>query len=114
MKPFKQILTAGLLAAAALTSFSLPAAAAQEEPSQRGFVRGTDYSLYQMNLYHSEIENMSQEDRSKLMAMQDKLMQMETDHAAAKMKMDMETEKTQRDIQMFIFSSSRARGQNAN
>ena len=113
MKSLKQILVAGLLATAGLASLTSPAYAAQNEPSQSGFVRGTDYALYQMNQYHSEIENMSQEDRSKLMVMQDKLMQMEMDHEAAKMKMEMETAKAQRDIQMFIYSTYKARGQNA-
>ncbi len=113
MKTLKQIVIAATLATAGVAAFSTPAFAAQEETYQNSFVRGADYAMYVMNHYHTEIENMSQEDRSKLQAMQDKLMQMEMDHSAAKMKMEMETAKTERDIQMFIYSTYRARGQNA-
>jgi len=114
MKSMKQLFAAGLLATGGLAAFSSSALAADSEPPQHGFVNGVDYAMYQMDQYHGEIEHMSQEDRSKLMAMQDKLMQMEMDHAAAKMKMEMETTKAQRDIRMFILTAHRTRGQDVN
>jgi uncharacterized protein involved in copper resistance len=114
MKSLKQILAAGLIATAGLAALSSPVLAAESEPAQRGFVHGPDYAMYQMDQYHSEIEHMSQEDRSKLMAMQDKLMQMQMDHASAKIKMEMESAKAQRDIQMFIYSAHKDRGQAGN
>lgn len=114
MKTLKQLVITTVLATASLAAFSTPTFAAQEETPQNSFVRGADYAMYLMNRYHTEIESMSPEDRSKLTAMQDKLMQMEMDQGAAKMKMEMEIAKTERDIQMFIYSASRARGQNAN
>jgi len=112
MKLLKQILVAGLMATAGFAA--LPALAAEGEPTQHGFVHGADYAMYQMEQYHSEIEHMSQDDRSKLMAMQDRLMQMQMDHAAAKLKMEMEVAKSRRDIQMFIYSVHKDRGQAGN
>lgn len=114
MKSWKQILAAGLIAAAGIGALSSTAMAAGGEPSQGGFVHGADYATYQMEQYHNEIEHMTPDERSKLMAMQDKLMQMEMDHAAAKMKMEMESAKAQRDIQMFIYAAHKDRGQAGN
>ncbi len=114
MKSVKQLLLTGALAAAALVSLSPAAYAAQNEPAQTGFVHGVDYAMHQMDQYHTEIEHMSQDERSKLMVLQDKLMQMEMDHAAANMKMEMEEAKARRDIQMFIYSTQHTRGQDIN
>lgn len=114
MTSLKQLLMAAALATAGFAAFAPAASAAQNEPSQTGFVHGADYASYQMDQYRKEIEHMSQDERTKLMALQDKLMQMEMDHAAATMKMEMETAKARRDIQMFILSTQHTRGQDIN
>jgi TolA-binding protein len=90
---------AGLLVAA----WTTPASAA--EPSQMGFVHGSDFYEWRMDQYADHVARMSADDRSKLKAMQDKLMQMEMDRDMSNMKMDMDIRKMQRDIQMFIFSA---------
>ncbi|HEX7644656.1 MAG TPA: hypothetical protein VF472_20835 [Burkholderiaceae bacterium] len=114
MNSMKHLMLAGVLATAGFVVLAPAAMAAQNEPAQTGFVRGTDYAMYQMDQYHADIEHMSQEERSKLMVLQDKLMQMEMDHAAASMKMEMETAKARRDIQMYIYSTHKPRGQDIN
>ncbi|HEX8957930.1 MAG TPA: hypothetical protein VF798_16765 [Burkholderiaceae bacterium] len=114
MKSLKHLMLAGVLATAGLIALAPAAVAAQNEPAQTGFVRGADYAMYQMDQYHTEIEHMSPEERSRLMVLQDKLMQMEMDHAAAGLKMEMEMAKARRDIQMFIYSTHKPRGQDIN
>ena len=114
MQSFKKLLAAGLIAGASLTAIATPVFAAEAEPAQRGFVHGSDYATYQMDQYHSEISRMSAEQRTKLMAMQDKLMQMEMDNAAAKLKMDMDVAKAKRDIDMYVYSAHQGRGQSGN
>ncbi len=114
MTSLKQLLIAATLATAGFVALVPAASAAQNEPAQSGFVRGTDYASYQMDQYHAEIEHMTQDERSKLMVLQDKLMQMEMDHAAASLKMEMETAKARRDIQMYIYSTHKPRGQDVN
>jgi hypothetical protein len=105
MQTLKKLIAAVLIATAGGTVLATSAFAAGDEPSQRGFVHGTDYSAFQMDQYHTYIAHMSPENRSKLMAMQDKLMQMEMDHKMMDMKMDMEMAKAKRDIEMFIISA---------
>jgi TolA-binding protein len=90
---------AGMLAAAWTTP------AAEMEPGQTGFVHGSDFYEWRMDQYADHIARMSADDRAKLKAMQDKLMQMEMDRDMSNMKMDMDIHKMQRDIQMFIFSA---------
>ena len=114
MKSLKQLMLAGVLATAGFVALAPAAQAAQNEPAQTGFVHGANYASYQMDQYHTEIEHMSQDERSKLMVLQDKLMQMEMDHAAASMKMEMEEAKARRDIQMYIYSTHKPRGQDIN
>src|SRR5271156_2772526 len=105
MYSLKQLLAASLIAGAGFAAIASPAFAADNEPAQRGFAHGSDYATYQMEQYHSEIARMSPDERSKLMAMQDKLMQMEMDSATAKLKMDMEISKAKRDIEMYVYST---------
>ncbi|MBV8634092.1 MAG: 50S ribosomal protein L29 [Burkholderiaceae bacterium] len=113
MHSLKHFLAAGLIAGSSLAAFTVPAFA-DEAPYQQGFVHGSDYARWQMEQYHSEIAHMSADERSKLMAMQDKLMQMEMEHATAKLKMDMELAKARRDIEMYIYSTHHGRGQDVN
>lgn len=110
MNAFKQLVVASLIATAGMIALPGTALAGQEYGSQSSFVHGPDYYSYQMEKYNEQIARMSQEDRAKLMAMQDKLMQMEMDHASSEMKMEMDTAKAKRDIEMFIVSAS-GRGQ---
>ncbi len=108
MNKLKQLIVAGLVAASALSA--LPAMAA-ESAEQQGFAHGPSYYAMQMEAYKADIARMTPEDRTKLVAMQDKLMQMEMDGATVKMKMDMEMAKMKRDIDMFVLTHS-GRGQN--
>jgi len=112
MQTFKQFVLTALIATAGVTALPTLAAAAVNEPQQQGFAHGADYATFQMDRYHDEIAHMSTEDRSKLMAMQDKLMQMEMDQASAHMKMEMEIAKAKRDMQMFIYSARKGQAVN--
>jgi hypothetical protein len=93
MPMFRKIACAALLAATMCAAFA-PAARA-DEPQQMGFVRGTDYYKFQMDQYREAIAKMPAADRTRLMAMQDKIMQMEMDLAKAR-----------RDMEFFILSSA--------
>lgn len=75
------------------------------EPTQHGFTHGPDFYAWRMQNYQTQIMHMSPDNRMKLMAMQDKLMQMEMDHASMTMKMEMETAKMRREIEMFILTA---------
>ena len=93
MFTFNKLLASGLIATAAVAG--LPATAlADDVPA--GY--GTDYYRSTVSQYRDYIARMSADNRTKLMAMQDKLMQMEMDQR----KTDMEMMKAKRDIEMFI------------
>lgn len=109
MQSLKKTLVAGLLASVGVIAIPTLALAGSSQPQQQGFAHGADYAMYLMEQNHDEISRMSPEDRSKLAAMQDKLMQMEMDHEAVEMKMAMEMDKAKRDLQMFIFSAQKTR-----
>ena len=111
MQTFKQLVLTVLIATAGATAIPTLALAAGE-PLQQGFAHGADYATFQMDRYHDEISRMSPEDRTKLMAMQDKLMQMEMDQASAHMKMEMEIAKAKRDMQMFIYAARKGQAIN--
>jgi len=101
-----QLIAAVLIAtagAAALPSSAL--AAADEPPAQRGSGFAPDFYSRELDQYRDYIARMTPENRAKLMAMQDKLMQMEMDHKSAMMKMEMEMAKARRDMEFFILNS---------
>jgi hypothetical protein len=111
MYTLKQLFAASLIATSAITILPTVAAAEPFNQEQQGFAHGPSYYIMQMDAYKAEIARMSPEDRTKLVAMQDKLMQMEMDGASSKMKMEMEMGKMKRDIDMFVLTHS-GRGQN--
>ena len=106
MQSLKRLIAAVLIAtsgAAALYSSAL--AAADESPAPRGSGFAPDFYNREADQYRDYIARMSPENRAKLMAMQDKLMQMEMDHRSMMMKMEMEMAKARRDMQFFILNS---------
>ncbi len=96
MLTFKKLLAAGLIATAAAVALPAQALAGAGEDASYGY--GTDYYRSMVSQYRDYIARLSADNRTKLMAMQDKLMQMEMDQK----KMDMEMTKAKRDIEMFI------------
>ncbi len=96
MQTFRKLLAAGLIATAAVAALPATALAGTGEDSQFG--SGTDFYRSMVSQYRDYIARLSTDNRGKLMAMQDKLMQMELDQK----KMDMEMTKAKRDIEMFI------------
>ena len=109
MQSLKKFFVIGMLASVGAVFIPTLASAGTNQPQQQGFAHGADYAMYLMEQNHDEISRMSPEDRAKLAAMQDKLMQMEMDHEAVQMKMAMEMDKAKRDLQMFIFSAQKTR-----
>lgn len=105
MKSLKLLMAAGLMALAGAAAISSSAFAA-DEPQQRGFAHGPEFSEWRMDQYRDMVMRMSPEDRSKLMAMQDKIMQMEWDQKTAMMKMDMDIAKAKRDMEFFVIRSA--------
>jgi len=79
--------------------------AADEPLAQRGSGFAPDFYSRELDQYRDYIARMTPENRAKLMAMQDKLMQMEMDHKSAMMKMEMEMAKARRDMEFFIPNS---------
>lgn len=89
--------------AAALTAPALASPDEDHGTSGYGFAPG--YYVQEQARFHDYIARMSPENRAKLAAMQDKLMQMQMDNSTAMMKMDMELAKARRDMEMFIMST---------
>ena len=80
MKSLKQLLVAGLIATCGAATPVLPSLAIASEPteSESGFAPfAPDLYNREVAQYHAYIARMSPENRAKLMAMQDKIMQME-------------------------------------
>ena len=99
MRPVQKLMTAAIAATACAAALSLPATtAAAETDKPRATSFAPDFYNREVDKYLDYIARMSPENRSKLMQMQDKLMQMEMDQK----KMDMEMTKAKRDIEMFI------------
>ena len=95
-----------LLATIALTSFCTSAQAmTDDDRSVSGYGFAPGYYVQEQARYRDYIARMSPENRAKLAAMQDKLMQMEMDNTSAMMKMDMDLAKARRDMAMFIMSN---------
>ena len=105
MKNFKQFLAAGAIAAIGATALALPSVAAADESAERGSSFAPEFYNREVGQYHAYIARMSPENRAKLMAMQDKIMQMEMERKSMMMKMDMELEKAKRDMDFFILNS---------
>ncbi len=96
MLTFKKLLAAGLIATAAAAALPATALASPGEDAQFG--SGTDFYRSMVSQYRDYIARLSTDNRTKLMTMQDKLMQMELEQK----KMDMEMAKAKRDIEMFV------------
>ena len=86
------------------------AAATGTETSGSAYANGPDWIGWRLESYRNYVAQMSPENRTKLAAMQDKLLQMEMDQKSAMMKMDMEIAKTRRDMEMFILSNTKYDG----
>jgi hypothetical protein len=94
------------LATACATALSISTqAAAAEGEVHRQTSFAPDFYNREVDKYLEYIARMSPENRTKLMQMQDKLMQMEMDQKSAMMKMEMEIAKMRRDMEMFIINS---------
>jgi len=104
MQTLYRLIVAGLVATAGPAALLSMTAVSAQEPAQHGFARGTESYEYRMDQYHEAIAHMSPENRSKLMAMQDHIMQMEMDRKTSMAKMDMEMAKAKRDMEMFVAS----------
>jgi replicative superfamily II helicase len=106
MNPIQRLAGVALVAAAGAFALAAPSFAAIEDAaSWRDTSFAPDYYNREIDKYRDYIARMSPENRAKLAAMQDKLMQMEMDHKMATMKMDMEMAKARRDMELFIIQS---------
>jgi succinate dehydrogenase/fumarate reductase flavoprotein subunit len=105
MKTLQHCIVAGLIAAGTAAAFVLPVTAAADESIERGSSFAPDFYNREVGQYHAYIARMSPENRAKLMAMQDKIMQMEMERKSMMMKMDMELEKAKRDMDFFILNA---------
>jgi hypothetical protein len=106
MNSLKQLLVTGLIAAAGTAALSLPLAATAADASpEHGASFAPEFYNREVGQYHAYIARMSPENRAKLMAMQDHIMQMEMERKSTMMKMDMEMEKARRDMDFFILNS---------
>lgn len=110
MNSLQRLLGAALIAAAGSLALAAPSQAAIEDAAPWSDGRydhsfAPDYTTRTMDRYREAIARMSPEDRARLAAMQDKLMQMEMDHKSAAMKMDMELAKARRDMELFLISA---------
>src|SRR6266478_306768 len=106
MQSLNRLIAAVLIATAGATALPSSAlAAADEPPAHRGSGFAPDFYNRELDQYRDYIARMTPENRAKLMAMQDKLMQMEMDHKSMMMKMEMEMAKARRDMEFFILNS---------
>jgi hypothetical protein len=99
MKSLKHLIAAGLIATAGAAALTLPVyAAAEDTPHFAG-------------MWADTIAKMTPEDRAKLTAMQDKILQMEMEQKTMNAKMDMDIAKAKRDMEMWVTSKFFTRGQ---
>jgi hypothetical protein len=100
MKVLKTLIAVALISTAGAVALPSIAFAAGEE-AQYDY-RSTDNIKSMVSQYREYIAKMSPENRAKMLAMYDKVMQMEMDMKSAQMKMDMDLAKARRDLELFI------------
>jgi hypothetical protein len=102
MKVLKTLIAVALISTAGAVALPSVAFAAGEE-AQYDY-RSTDFIKSMVSQYRDYIAKMSPENRAKMLAMHDKVMQMEMDMKSAQMKMDMDLAKARRDLELFIMT----------
>jgi hypothetical protein len=106
MQTLKKLAATGLIAAAGTAALLSTTVSFAQAPQQHGFAQGPEFYEWRMAQYHDANSRISPENRSRLTAMQDKLMQMAMDHRSMMIKMEMEIAKAKRDMEMFIFAAA--------